>query len=612
MTLTSEFQYLGRSEKLSPKSGSYGYYILLYGKTSADEKSGLHTVTIQERIACTTNSSFYNFSSEYYGSVGETEVFRGKKAPSSAWTMGEFSEDGVTYKTGTVIAEGSAVVDASDGLAKEIYLSCTWTMTVDASVNYVPAKGSTGTASAAVTLPAIQRASAVSASDAYIGSTSIIALRNPMSGYAYNLFYRFPDEEDAEEWYEIDMIEYPSSTLIWSVPTDIYERIPNRKNISCVIVCETVSKKTGDVVGVSESFPIRLSVNESENMPTAIVTAGIMGDYSITGSPTRWIKGYSNVVVSTSAEAKNGASIQNIAVTLYGHPVVYGVLATFSRVQSAQVSVKVTDSRGISNTITVEGLELVEYIPLTAVAEAYRESPTSDVVHIAINGNAYQGAFNPDGGSNNQVIVGIASRVFGTDEEFVNVGLASVTPNPSTSTYRASFSGTGFDYDKAYEFQISASDAISTVTKVVPVAKGVPLFDWSEDDFRIHAPLYVKYGRVLGEHLLFSGKSAAEVKLSDSVDNYEYVDIYYHDNNGRDAGLERLYDLNGTEKTFHLALTEASTATSTHIRRTQYTCVGDTITPDVASAGYLYFSGTTVKHTTGTNYIRIARVVGYK
>ena len=78
-TLTSSYQYLGRSSVMSSTSGSLSYYILLYGKTSANQTTGIHTVTIKEVLASTnTNATYYYYTQAHNGQINGTTAFSNK------------------------------------------------------------------------------------------------------------------------------------------------------------------------------------------------------------------------------------------------------------------------------------------------------------------------------------------------------------------------------------------------------------------------------------------------------------------------------------------------------------------------------------------------------
>lgn len=97
------------------------------------------------------------------------------------------------------------------------------------------------------------------------------------------------------------------------------------------------------------------------------------------------------------------------------------------------------------------------------------------------------------------------------------------------------------------------------------------------------------------------------ITLSQTSANFEYLEIFFTDNNGELGGYTKIHK--PYNKVVNLSVIEAG-GTTTHIRRTSYTISGATMTPDTTNAGFVKLTDTAVSHTTGTNYIKITRVVG--
>lgn len=112
--------------------------------------------------------------------------------------------------------------------------------------------------------------------------------------------------------------------------------------------------------------------------------------------------------------------------------------------------------------------------------------------------------------------------------------------------------------------------------------------------------------------LLFNGNEAGTIEIDTDYqfDSFEYIEIFFADNNGKRGGYEKIYSPDG--KTVSLSIIEPSAANKTLIRRTDYTLSGWDITPNLTTAGYMTINGATASHTgAGTNYIRILRVLGH-
>ena len=110
--------------------------------------------------------------------------------------------------------------------------------------------------------------------------------------------------------------------------------------------------------------------------------------------------------------------------------------------------------------------------------------------------------------------------------------------------------------------------------------------------------------------------SNGEVTLSQSVENFQYIEIFYVDNNGNGMKSTRLFQPNG--KTTVLDLYQISNDINvTYLARTYYTISGNKISLAISNdsnrVGRIKFEGKSISETdTVTNYIYITQVVGYK
>lgn len=110
--------------------------------------------------------------------------------------------------------------------------------------------------------------------------------------------------------------------------------------------------------------------------------------------------------------------------------------------------------------------------------------------------------------------------------------------------------------------------------------------------------------------VLFEGSEAGNVTLSETVANFNHIEIIYTDNNGKNGGVAKVYNPQGAQ--FCASLIEASAATTTFIRSTLYTAAATLLIPNVTTAGYIKISDATISRSSGVNYIRITKVLGYR
>lgn len=103
--------------------------------------------------------------------------------------------------------------------------------------------------------------------------------------------------------------------------------------------------------------------------------------------------------------------------------------------------------------------------------------------------------------------------------------------------------------------------------------------------------------------------SNENITLSDSVANYEYIEIYYSTTGNIRGGYTKIYQPNNIN--CDLSIIEQAGA-QTDITRTRYYINNNIISLNVEYAGYVHISGTSISSTLGTNYLKITRVVGYR
>lgn len=218
VSLTNNYQFIGRSSVIHSKSGSLKYYLLLYAKTVSDLATGIHRVSILGRLASTSGgATFYKYTTDYNGKINGKTAFSGNKAPDANWeyiSSAGTTIGGVVYKTYTDIGSGTVSVDCADGLAKDISVSFYWKMISSHSDSYAPAYGASATASFAVTLPAIPRASSLgSISDFVIGEDKTLTIASLSSGFTHTISCIVSGEEKT-------IAENVAQSYVWDTGRD--------------------------------------------------------------------------------------------------------------------------------------------------------------------------------------------------------------------------------------------------------------------------------------------------------------------------------------------------------------------------------------------------------
>ena len=208
------------------------------------------------------------------------------------------------------------------------------------------------------------------------------------------------------------------------------------------------------------------------------------GIYALTGSRTTFVSGYSNLQYVISATAKKNATITSYSARI-GSRVINSTLAdgVVMGVDTASFSFSATDSRGYSETTTVNGT-LIEYVPLLCHLEV--GALTADnKCSLTIEGPYFNGSF---GKTSNTLTV---QYRYSTNGGSSWGSWTNATATKSGNSYKASVTVTGLDYQKAYTFQARATDKIKTEESDTYTVRAYPVFDWGEDGFNFNVPVSI-------------------------------------------------------------------------------------------------------------------------
>lgn len=346
--------------------------------------------------------------------------------------------------------------------------------TISGFSGWIYGSGTTYASSQTFTLPTIPRASSVSCSAANIGSNATISISRASSDFTHTLTYSFGSLSDTIA------TKTSSTSISWTLPTTFYAQIPNAKSGAGTITCQTYNGST--LIG-SKSTSFTATVSESASKPTLSPTVvdSNTTTTALTGDSSKFVKYYSNAVVSTGAKARNSATLKSQKIVC-GAKSISGASGTISAVESGSFTFSATDSRGYTTTQTVNKT-LVEYVKLTCSMEAGAPT-TGGIAKLKVSGNYWNGNF---GAAENTLTVQYRYKV----QDGTYSSWAAATPTKSGNTYSADISISGLNYLNTYVFQVRAIDKLATVNSNEQTRKTTPVFDWSKDDFNINGTLKV-------------------------------------------------------------------------------------------------------------------------
>ena len=348
MTLTSEYQYIGRSEAMRNLGAGYYYYLLLYAKTAGSAVTGKHTVSLKLRIACDLDVYFYSYASTGYGKAdGQTAFSWSAQAnPDQVWEK-DLTAGGITYPRWAELGEGTAQVYVGYGVSKAVTLEgCFHRIEIADEPLYLPL-ALPMKVTATVTLPALVEPSVptVSVAVANMGQPLTIRANRKSAALTHRITYEFQGRTGI-------IGENVADSVQWTPPLSLAQAIPNAAAAGATIYCQTYAGS--EAVGEARSVAFTLAVPQTAaTLPTATMTLAPQGSLPEAFAGL-YIQDLTAVKVVSAAEGKLGASIRATAVTLEGSPYNGGKLSGSGRVT---LTLSATDSRGfvgsVSQTLTV-------------------------------------------------------------------------------------------------------------------------------------------------------------------------------------------------------------------------------------------------------------------
>jgi hypothetical protein len=455
-------------------SGSKGVTARVTVKEDYNIEKNTSSLTVSVDLAC----------SSYYGHIyylgGELKV-----AGQTLWSTSSSSGANFAYiqKLDTYYPIKDSATDAaatwtSSAISHEQDGSKTISVSFEvygAEQNKKGAHGFTISGTSNVTLTQIPRASAIGATDANIGSVSTVSVSRKSTAYQHSVAYSFGGLSGyltSSGGISTSEQKFTATSIPFTVPTSFYAQIPNNKTGVCTLTCRTYSGSTQ--IGSATTCQFTATASADQCSPTVIGTVkdSNTATVAVTGNDSVMVRYMSNALCTISASARNSASL--VAKAING-TIISGDTLTVEKVSDSQIRFAAKDSRGYITDIPVS-FDVIRYVLLTCVASVERTDPTSGNARLTIKGNYFSGSF---GKTSNSLSINYT----------LNGTTVSLSPTISDNTYTASADLTGLDYQTQYNISVSVADKLSTVNTSVTVKKGIPVFDWGENDFAFHVPV---------------------------------------------------------------------------------------------------------------------------
>lgn len=333
------------------------------------------------------------------------------------------------------------------------------------------------TISDTMTLTAIPRASSVAATSAYIGDTVTVAVGRKSMHYSHSLAYSFGALSgylaDAAGTLSDEEVKLTDTTVLFPLPVTFYGQIPDAPAAPCTLTCTTYY--ADGVIGQTQTV-FTVTADPARCSPVLTGTAADVNEevLTLTGSPQILVLGKSTVQCAVQAQAQQGAEITAVyvnGVQMANNP------CTIDKFSAQGVVLRAVDSRGYETEFVVPGLSFVPYVPLSFYAGATRTDPTGAEACLSVSGKWYSRSF----GERDNIL----TMQYQIDGGQWIIG-AVVTDGDDL---RATITLTGLDYRSGHTIGVRLFDALETLEKTVSVPKGIPVFDWGENDFAFHVPV---------------------------------------------------------------------------------------------------------------------------
>lgn len=324
--------------------------------------------------------------------------------------------------------------------------------------------------------------STVAATDANIGSASMIAVTRYNSAFTHTITYNFQNSTGTI------CTKSTSTSFSWVIPEDFYKLLPNAKSGICTL---TITTYNGNTSLGSNTYKMTIGTNSNTCSPEIRCSVKDINEDTIqlTGDENILVRYKSTAECTIEAIPKYFATISQINIGSKKITDTQIAVKQYTEVQDTNFIFTAVDSRGYSASETLTPT-IVPYIPLTCNPIISRPTPTGGEILMDISGNVFRGSF------------GVASNLLklmfrykekgGVYGDWYSVDMTKIIYG--TSTYRSDVSislGENFDYQKEYTFEIKAIDGtdsveLSNVCSTITVQKGIPIFDWGENDFNVN------------------------------------------------------------------------------------------------------------------------------
>lgn len=377
-----------------------------------------------------------------------------------------------------------------------------------------------------------------------IGSTITIHMNRHSDKFTHTVRYSFYD-------LNVTIATNVAINCTWTIPESFYSKMPNLNSSWGTIYVDTYNGSTK--IGTKS---VKFTCNVANANPTIDKI-----DYYDSSKKTTDITEDNQIIIRNNSNlefkltnliALKYATLSKVEVLLNGitksatlsGSSVPSQIINFGIVNSSSnltASIFVIDSRG-NKTSYSKNITIVDWVQPSAIITCQRENNFYSTTYLTVDGSISS--------INDKNVIKIQYQYKKTTDTNYSA-LNTIQDNTQTS----------FEIDNKYawDIRVIVSDLIGSTTYNLFVDKGIPIvyFDRSLNSMGVNC--FPKYNNSLevngvcfsGQVLYNSASGTAEtVNLSDSVENYTYLEIFYRSSGNNACGSVKVFSPNG--KLVHL------------------------------------------------------------
>lgn len=320
----------------------------------------------------------------------------------------------------------------------------------------------------------------------YIGDPIYITITKPKPEYTSTLRIQF----DAGVAYPIATKTSDTSIEFNFTEQQLSQLLSNyssQKQATAQLVLTTFN---GDTSLGSNTYTFTMNIKLESPTVTATIIDTNTTTTTLTGDNTKIIAYYSKPKVTINATPKNGATISFYYMSWDTYYSNTQETTLEDGVTWYEMLVQATDSRDLSTTTTYNLSTLNKWVNYFNVGissiNLHRLETTSNTVKLELQGNWFNQSF---GATNNNLTLKFRYKESGGTFS----SYTTLTPTISGSTFEFNGNlGTNFNYQKAYQFEVVVSDALSSVSRTIDVSKGISIIRVADDYVDVRGELRIE------------------------------------------------------------------------------------------------------------------------